>query len=121
MSRVAKLSQIGVAFIAAIMLALLSVHVERIGPELVVYGNLCGPSHSDFCYKPVLKGGFPVAYLFDAPGVSIERQLAFVEDNLSVISLALDIAIYFAIILLAMLVVSRWLSARMQAASRART
>lgn len=121
MSRLSKLSLTCLAFISAITLALLSVYVERIGPELVAYGNLCGPSGSDFCYKPVLKGGFPIAYLFDAPGVSIERQLAFVEDKLTLAALVLDIAIYFAIILLAMLAVSRWRSARLQAASRART
>lgn len=102
------------ALISAITLAFLSVHVERIGPELVAYGNLCGPSGYDSCYKPVLKGGFPVAYLFDAPGISVERQLAFVEDELSIEALVLDIAIYFAIVLPAILVVWRCWSARMQ-------
>lgn len=112
---------ISVAFISAITLAFLSVHVERVGPELAVYGNLCGPSGSDFCYKPVLKGGFPVAYLFDSPGVSRERVLAFGEDKLSVGALVLDIAIYFAIVVLVMLGVSRSCLARVQATSRART
>jgi len=116
-----KFISISVAFISAITLAFLSVHVERIGPELAVYGNLCGPSGSDFCYKPVLKGGFPVAYLFDAPGVSRERVLAFGEDKLSIGALVLDIAIYFSIVVLVMLGVSRLLSARVQATSRART
>jgi hypothetical protein len=109
------------ALISAITLALLSVHVERIGPDLAVYGNLCGPSGSDFCYTPVLKGGFQVAYLFDAPGVSRERVLAFGEDKLSVGALVLDVAIYFAIILLVMLVVSHFWSAHRQAGTRART
>ena len=121
MPRLTKLILIGVALISAITLAFLSVRIERIGPELVEYGNLCGPSASDPCYKPVLKGGFPVAYLFDAPGVSIERQLAFIEDKLSVGALVLDIAVYFAIVLLAMLVVTRRRSARMHAAGRTRT
>jgi hypothetical protein len=114
MSRLSKLRLTGLALITAIMLAFLSVYVERIGPEQAVYGNLCGPSGSDFCYEPVLKGGFPVAYLFDMPGVSVERQLSFGEDNLSVGALVLDIAVYFATVLLIMLAVLRRRSARLQ-------
>ena len=110
-----KFILINAAFISAITLAFLSVYVERIGPELVEYGNMCGSSGADSCYKPVLKGGFPAAYLFDAPGISVERQLAFVEDKLYVGALVLDIAVYFAIIALAMLVVSRRSSTRLRA------
>ena len=121
MPSLTKFILISGALILAITLAFLSVHVERIGPELAVYGNLCGPSGSDFCCKPVMKGGFPVAYLFDAPGVSRERVLAFGEDKLSVSALVLDIAIYLAFVLLVMRGVSHLWSARMQAASRTRT
>lgn len=105
MSLIAKLSLMGLALISAITLTLLSVCVERIGPELAQYGNLCGPSNDDPCYKPILKGGFPVAYLFDAPGLSVERKLG-PEDKLSVGALILDIAIYVIIVLLALRVVS---------------
>lgn len=87
----------GLALIAAIALALLSVHIERIGPDLVQYGNLCGPAGSAPCYKPALKGGFPIAYLVDAPGISVERQLAFFEDNLHPGALGADVALYFTI------------------------
>lgn len=119
MPRLTKLSLIGVALISAITLALLSVYIERAGPELAEYGNLCGPGAADPCYKPVLKGGFPIAYLFDAPGVSVERQLAFGEDKLFVAALILDIAIYFAIALFTILVVLYRRSARTQTTSRA--
>ena len=111
MPRSTKLSLIVVALISAITLAFLSVCIERMGPELAAYGNLCGRSGSDPCYEPVLKGGFPAAYLFDAPGVSVERQLAFVEDNLFVGPLVLDVAIYFALILFAIAAVSHRRSA----------
>jgi hypothetical protein len=121
MFRLAKLRVIGLALIFAITLALLSVRVERLGPEMAEYGNLCGPSAADPCNKPILKGGFPIAYLFDAPGVSVERQLAFGEDKLFLGSLILDIAVYFGIILVAILVVSHRRSASTHAASRART
>jgi len=103
MSRLKK-GLIGLAFIAAIVLALLSALVEQVGPELVQYGD------SD--YRPVLKGGFPVAYLFDAPGISVERQLSFLEDKLSLGALILDITIYFALGLLGSLVLAHRRSAR---------
>ena len=86
--------------VVATVVALVAVLVERRGPELVVYGNVCGPTASDLCYRPVLKGGFPVAYLFDAPGVSVEDQLAFVEDHFRPVAFVLDVAFYFAIIAL---------------------
>jgi hypothetical protein len=121
MSRLTKVSLIGLALISAITLALLSVFVERVGPQLAEYGNLCGPNAADPCYKPVLKGGFPVAYLFDAPGVSVERKLSFGEDKLFVGALIIDIAIYFSIVSLAMLFVSHYRSARRAATSRAST
>ena len=107
MSRLTKVNLVCLAL--AITLALLSVFVEWVGPEVVQYGD------SD--YRPVLKGGFPFAYLFDAPGISVERQLAFVEDKLFAGALILDIAIYFAVVLLPILVVSRRRSAREQAAN----
>lgn len=99
--------RIGIALVCAIALALASVQIERRGPEQAQYGNLCGASAADPCYRPVLQGGFPLAYLFDAPGVSVERQLAFIEDRLSVGALILDIAIYFALALLAVSLATR--------------
>lgn len=110
MSRVVNVLLVGSALILAITLALLSVSVERVGPEMVQYGD------SD--YRLVLKGGFPVAYLFDAPGISVERQLTFVEDQLSVVALILDIAIYFAIAWLTIRVAWRAWSARKPTARR---
>ena len=104
MSRSSKICMTGLAFIPAVILALLSVFVERAGPELARYGD------SDF--RPVLKGGFPAAYLFDMPGVSVQGRLSFGEDILSLGALVFDIAIYFAIVLLTMVALSRRWSAR---------
>jgi hypothetical protein len=82
-------------FILAIASSLLSVFIERTGAESAPYGNLCGPSSDRPCLKPVLKGGFPVAFLFDRPGVSVEHQLHFGEDILRINSLALNTALHF--------------------------
>lgn len=100
MSARGKLGLAGLALMSAIMLTLLSVFVERKGPELAPYGNLCGPRHNDLCYEPQLKGGFPIAYLFDSPGTSVERNLGL-EDKLVPSALFLDITLYFVIVLLA--------------------
>lgn len=95
-----KLGLLGLFLSLAIMLALMSAYVERVGPDMASYGNMCGPTASDQCYKPVLKGGFPFPYLFDAPGVSIERQLAFGEDTLRLGALVANVAVYFAMMVL---------------------
>lgn len=104
MAVLAKWKLACLALVSAMTLTLMSSSVERLGPELAVYGNLCGPRQNDLCYKPVLKSGFPVAYLFDAPGVSIERQLGL-EDKLSVGAFALNVALYSVLFLLAFRVV----------------
>ena len=110
MSSLIKINRIAYALGSAITLTLLSVCVERAGPELAQYG--------DSIFKPELRGGFPVAYLFDAPGISREGQLAFGEDKLFVGAFFVDIAIYFAIILLATLAVSHYWSAYKKGAGR---
>ena len=91
----------------AVVLALLSVRIERRGPEQVVYGNVCGRAGSELCYRPVLKGGFPVAYLLDAPGVSVEGQLAFIEDDFQPVAFTLDVAVYFAVATVGLGIVAR--------------
>ncbi len=87
-------------FVSAVLSAL-SVIVERIGPEMAQYGNLCGSESSDLCLRPILKGGFPIAFLFDQPGVSIEGRLSFAEDQFRVGAFALNALIYFAALVLA--------------------
>lgn len=113
-----KVGLVSLTFVLASTLAILSVLVERTGPELQQYGNLCGPTSNDPCYKPVLKGGFPFAYLFDAPGISVERKLHFVEDTLRPAPLFLDIAVYFAVVLLAVQIGSRCRSVFVRATHR---
>ena len=89
---------VGLTLVLAITLAGLSVFVERAGPELAAYGNLCGPNGNSDCMEPVLKGGFPFAYLFDAPGVSVEHQLSFGEDDFSPGAFTLDVLAYLVIV-----------------------
>jgi hypothetical protein len=102
----ASLANAGLAS-AALALAPLSSGIERTGPELARYGNMCGPSHSDPCLAPALQGGFPFPYLFDAPGVSVVGKLSFGEDELRPVPLLVDIGIWLAAVLMGRVVVRR--------------
>ncbi|MFM2329128.1 MAG: hypothetical protein RLZZ494_1231 [Pseudomonadota bacterium] len=88
----------------AVVLTAASSVVERIGPEQVSYSNLCGPTGSGECLEPVLAGGFPLAYLIDAPGISVEHQLSFGEDTIRPGPMLLNLCFYWA----AGLLVLRW-------------
>ena len=96
----------------ALTLALLSSEIEHAGPELALYGNLCGASSSEPCMKPVLNGGFPFGYLFDAPGVSVEGKLSFGEDLVRPAPFAFDVAVYLAVISLIVRGIARCSSAK---------
>jgi len=82
----------------ALLLTAISSNVERTGPELAAYGNLCGPTKDQLCMKPRLNGGFPLAYLFDAPGISVEGQLSFGEDEFRTAPFVFDLVVYIAFI-----------------------
>ena len=85
----------------ALVLSVLSAFIERTGPEVASYGNMCGAKANEDCLKPLLKGGFPITFLFDQPGVSVQHQLSFVEDQVRLGAFALNTAMYFAAIVLA--------------------
>ena len=95
------LSRMLLAGVLALVLSGLSALVERTGPELASYGNMCGAAANNPCLEPLLKGGWPIALLFDQPGVSVVHQLSFGEDQIRIGALALNTAIYFAAIGLA--------------------
>lgn len=97
------------ACVVAFLLSLTSVLVERTGPEVVQYGNMCGASASEPCTRLQLKGGFPVAYLFDSGGVSVEKQLG-PEDKLIMSAFFLNCGVIAAVVLLIPPVVS-WATA----------
>ncbi len=102
-----RLTFTSLALAAATTLALPSVSVERVGPEQVQHGNLCGAPRFEPCYKPGLKGGFPIGYLYDQPGISVEGKLAFIEDKLYIGALLANIAFYFGALMLVGWIVKR--------------
>jgi hypothetical protein len=87
MNRVARFAAL---LLVSACVTLMSVGIERRGPELAQYGNLCGPTSDQPCMQPALKGGFPMAFLVDIPGVSVENQLALIEDRFVFLGFAVD-------------------------------
>jgi hypothetical protein len=88
-----------VAFLLAQVLTLLSLNVQQVGPEIGVYGNLCGPTGREDCLGPLLQGGFPLATLVDTPGLSVERRLSF-EDDFRPWGWLGNTTLYFAVVVL---------------------
>jgi hypothetical protein len=95
-----ELRAILLAVVAAVALTCGSFAYQRRGPELAVVGNLCGPQMNELCYAPILKGGYPLAYIYDNPNTSVEGDLG-VEDKLRPGAFVLDVLAYFVVLLLA--------------------
>jgi len=74
----------------------------------VQFGNLCGPTSDDPCLEPLLKGGYPVAYLFDTPGLSVEHRLSFGEDMFYLGAFTVNSAVYLFLLSAASFGVTRF-------------
>ena len=94
------------SFFPAVPVALWTVRFQRFGPEQAAYGNLCGPAGDDLCMEPRLNGGWPLGFLFDTPGVSRERVLAFFEDRFRLAPFLIALALYWALLFAAGLIVA---------------
>lgn len=87
--RVIKLISLSIIFTAV------SFTFQRFGPEVGVYGNVCGPSEDQLCLRPKFNGGFPLGYVFDNPATSVRDQLTpFVEDDFRILPFLLDVLFY---------------------------
>ena len=92
-------SIIGVSSLA-LALASLSVIYERPSDELAVVGNVCGPSANEPCVERRRASGFPLAFLYDRPSISVPGATHSVEDEFRARPFALNILIYLGILLL---------------------
>ena len=90
---------IGVSSIA-LALASLSVLYERPTDEVAVVGNVCGPSTNEACVERRVGAGFPFAFVYDRPSISVPGAVHLVEDEFRWAPFALNILIYFGILLL---------------------
>ena len=92
-------SIIGISSIA-LALASLSVVYERRSDEVAVVGNVCGPSTNEACVERRLAAGFPLAYMYDRPSISVPGTIHFVEDEFRALPFALNILIYLGVLVL---------------------
>ncbi len=86
----------------ALTLAIASSWIERYGPDQAVYCALgkSADGHEIWCPEPVLNAGWPAPFLYDTPGISVERQLSFMEDSFRSGPFLADSA-FFALLLMA--------------------
>ncbi len=85
---------------AALVLALLSVFVERVGPAPAAWRDeLCSPFPLHPCDEGVLQGGWPLAYLLDKPGISVMAELGLIEDRFEAVPFYLNVAVFWAVLL----------------------
>ena len=87
------LALVVLSFLIATGIVGYSANVQRYGPELGVFGNVCGPSGNELCYEPLLNGGLPLPYFFDDPGISVRGALHFAEDRIRVVPFMLDVVL----------------------------
>ena len=79
----------------AVVLAVASVAVQRVGPRVTVSGEgFCGADAVAPCTVATLGGGWPVAFLVDDPQISVPNRLSVAEDDVRPWALVLDVAFY---------------------------
>ena len=105
-----------VAASVALTLTCASALYQRVGPTQVTEGEGSGCPTADPCRVPVLGAGFPLAYLVDRPGISVQGALHPIEDEFRPGAFALDLLVYFVF----SLVVMRLLGGRPTGSRRAR-
>ena len=84
----------------SLALAVGSFGIRRQGPEMGEIGNVCGPAGDQPCYVPLLSAGWPLAFVVDAPGVSVPDKLGF-EDDIRPGIFVVDVLFYFSLLSLA--------------------
>jgi hypothetical protein len=63
----------------SLVLALASVGIQRHGPDMGQVGDGCGPASDQPCYVALLGGGWPLAFVVDAPTVSTPDRLGLAD------------------------------------------
>ena len=86
--------------IVALLLSLASVLVQRHGPDHGIYCALgkSADGYDIYCPRPKLNGGWPAAFLFDRPGISVEDSLFLIEDDFRWQPFMADVGFYMALL-----------------------
>jgi hypothetical protein len=83
----------------AIVITLATFAIQRHGPEIGTYGNVCGSTGDQPCTHILLNAGYPLGYVFDNPSVSVrDKLMPIIEDEFRIIPFILD-TIFYAVAL----------------------
>ena len=85
------------ALVIVVLLSAASVGIQRQGPEVGVFSNLCGPNRNEACQHPLMNGGFPVGFFYDRPGIPVEDRLGL-EDQFRLLPFLGDMVFYFGLL-----------------------
>jgi len=86
--------------LSAFTLTVVSAFYQRPSSEVVEYGSECKIEHWMHCYKPRKSAGFPFAFGFDTPGVSVQHSVTpLVEDEFRLLPFLINIWFYFIMLL----------------------
>lgn len=97
--KIKRTKRVLIFLLLAIMFTLASFAIQRYGPEVGTYGNVCGPTGDQACTHVLLNAGFPLGYIFDNPSISVRDQLMpIIEDEFRIIPFLLD-TVFYAVIL----------------------
>lgn len=75
-----------------------TIFYTHVGSEIIKFGAECNIEQWMLCYHPRLTAGFPFAFYFDFPGVSVENQIGFLEDEFRLYPFLIDLWIYYLLL-----------------------
>jgi len=87
-----------VMLILALLLTISTFLYQRPSQELIKSGTECSVEYWMHCYTIRKSAGFPLAYVFDSPGVSIENKLG-VEDDFRLLPFVTNIWLFLILLM----------------------
>lgn len=84
--------------------------IQRNGPEQAVYCDRDAPlaAAASSCIRPVLNAGWPVPFLVDRPGISLEGVIGFPEDDFRLWPFIANVLFYQLVLLGLWKLVQHW-------------
>ncbi len=83
----------------AILFVLMTVFYQRPSGEIILFGNVCDAQSWVECYRPRVSAGFPFAFIFDKPGITVEDNASFLEDDIRLLPFVMNVWLYTVLFL----------------------
>jgi len=85
----------------SIIITIATTLYQRPSSEIVQFGTECTVERWMHCYSPRVSAGFPFAFGFDTPGISIQHSVTpLIEDEFRIVPFLVDIWFYYIFLLL---------------------